>query len=938
MATYIQGLTDYIPQLQPFQPDYNFLGNILQTRQGRYDAAHKQLNGIYGTVLNSPLLRESNIKRRDEFFKAIDGDIKRISGLDLSLEQNVQQAQQVFKPFFEDKGMINDMTQTKRFYNGLEKHDFLKAAADPNNQAWEEGRLDLLYQAEDFKKMSDKDAMNFQMGSYIPKYNWEKDAVKLATDAGLSVSQDSVTGNWIVHRENGELVQGGLIGLFKSVYGNDQRVIDNYDVKARVTRKQYAKANAMQHGSEEAAEAYYLTSQIAEFNKQQGKTHEDISDAATSVAARKNQLIEKANSPAGLTSQEGNILNAINGVSDSLNNTKAQIEDSIYKVNTNLDEADLAVLRRNGDRAVAQNLMMQDIGMMAYTMSQKGAKIKYEVNPYGMEAFQQKNREKMAWMNFEYDKAKMSIKTRADMELESFKHGLKSGIIPTADASVATLLNNEGLAVAHSEDRSAGVKENTELIASRKSIADNLNASFLYNTFNKAVGYANNNDKGAQLYLKNTFGKDWANIRTQGDMIKAIKNTGRTLETAFDYTTTSLDPNKNPMAATAWAQDYINNGNTKKEIDVIHTKNDAVYATIQQGMKTAKSIVNNLEKMSAVKGNEVFADASLLLTKDGMPMVDDEMPVEFARNYFIKHQHDPGFDPTDYFDDAEKAYEPLRDKFVDIFQTTPGSSLKGGIGLAGGGTTSNPGIKYSNIHSKSGTLDRGAAITTGVLKAVIPNTNSYKAIIGVPTEENISSQGDNEALKGVLAPFFNKAISAGKGNADVIYNAELRPVVGGNKDLSGATVYPPEELIKDFRGTDKKPGILYNYSGQGITMVWNNKELGTPLQHFTEPSDLELIAINGGKKYTAFPNALKDATLSHDETTGQFRWNGSYRVYNEKLGQWTYEPFSIATTQGKVDNVNTAFLDRANAIEKVNLEIEAKLAAIKKAQASQTNR
>ena len=42
MATYIQGLTDYIPQIQPFQPDLNFYGNVMQAKQTKYDAAKKQ--------------------------------------------------------------------------------------------------------------------------------------------------------------------------------------------------------------------------------------------------------------------------------------------------------------------------------------------------------------------------------------------------------------------------------------------------------------------------------------------------------------------------------------------------------------------------------------------------------------------------------------------------------------------------------------------------------------------------------------------------------------------------------------------------------------------------------------------------------------------------------------------------------------------------------
>ena len=87
MASYIQGVTDYIPQLQPFQPDYNFLGNVLQTKQSRYDTSHKQLNKLYGTLLYSPMLRDDNTQQRDQFFQTIDQDIKKMAGLDLSLQE-----------------------------------------------------------------------------------------------------------------------------------------------------------------------------------------------------------------------------------------------------------------------------------------------------------------------------------------------------------------------------------------------------------------------------------------------------------------------------------------------------------------------------------------------------------------------------------------------------------------------------------------------------------------------------------------------------------------------------------------------------------------------------------------------------------------------------------------------------------------------------------
>ena len=60
MATYIQGVTDYIPQIQPFSPDYNFYSGVLQFKQSKHDAARKQISTLYGSLLNAPLTRDDN--------------------------------------------------------------------------------------------------------------------------------------------------------------------------------------------------------------------------------------------------------------------------------------------------------------------------------------------------------------------------------------------------------------------------------------------------------------------------------------------------------------------------------------------------------------------------------------------------------------------------------------------------------------------------------------------------------------------------------------------------------------------------------------------------------------------------------------------------------------------------------------------------------------
>ena len=92
MATYLQNVTDFIPQLQPFQPDLNFYANVMQTKQTQYDTNWNSLNKMYSQYYYADLTREDTTEKKESYLKNIDFQLKKVSQLDLSLEQNVNQA------------------------------------------------------------------------------------------------------------------------------------------------------------------------------------------------------------------------------------------------------------------------------------------------------------------------------------------------------------------------------------------------------------------------------------------------------------------------------------------------------------------------------------------------------------------------------------------------------------------------------------------------------------------------------------------------------------------------------------------------------------------------------------------------------------------------------------------------------------------------------
>jgi hypothetical protein len=92
MARYPTGVKTFIPQIQPYQVDFNFANNVLKTKQNQYDTNWKQLNKLYGQIYYADLTRGESKEKQEALVKQIDFNLKRISTMDLSLDQNVQAA------------------------------------------------------------------------------------------------------------------------------------------------------------------------------------------------------------------------------------------------------------------------------------------------------------------------------------------------------------------------------------------------------------------------------------------------------------------------------------------------------------------------------------------------------------------------------------------------------------------------------------------------------------------------------------------------------------------------------------------------------------------------------------------------------------------------------------------------------------------------------
>lgn len=398
MATYLQGVTDYIPDFQPFQPDLNFYSNVLQTKQSQYDSNWKALNKMYGQYFYADLTRDGNIKKKDELLKNMEFNLKRVSQLDLSLEQNVNQATQIFKPFYEDKNLMKDMAWTKNYNSQVGKAQALQGSADieRRKQFWDTGLKELQYKKEEFKNADEGTAMGFQNVAYTPYVNSIELAQKIAKDAGLSIEtvDFSPDGKWIITQKNGEKLREPLSKLFEARLGSDPSVQAVYRTQAYVNRKDYATSNAAQfNGDKNAAEMKYLEISFNILKDQNIQRYKAVQERSKSYDGKIKEL-EKSIADKNASPGAEKLLNEYKQAKE----INDKILERVEKQNSEFSETssstpststgfinpygDVNSLRWKVDAGMASMLMSKDLNEAAEIFAYKDAKTSIKENPY----------------------------------------------------------------------------------------------------------------------------------------------------------------------------------------------------------------------------------------------------------------------------------------------------------------------------------------------------------------------------------------------------------------------------------------------------------------------------------------------------------------------------------------------------------------------------
>jgi hypothetical protein len=898
------------------------LGNVLQAKESQYQAGRKQLSDAYGKILYSPMTREDNIQKRDEFFKAIDQDIKKMAGLDLSLPQNQQAAMKVFNGYYDDKLIVKDMMSTKNFQGQQMKGELLKSCIDPEKcggQWWEGGDKELLYKQDEFRKMSATDAMNFQDVEYTPFHNVETLALDFATKNKLSMKMDVKSGGWIVTNVNGQIMEPHLAEMFLSKFGNDPRIRKMYKTQGYLNRKDWVAGNMQLHNNDEAAtNQAYIANMMALSEKAQEEKKK--LDAKTDKSKNDKSLIEeqvkKNGYYQGVDGKLKSLYDAITQDVETLEGAQAVAKeetDNYQSAKTNIANQKYSLERI--DEIVGINLLKAATGKAAHhyaTLTAESSNLR--ANPFALN-IQQSDlslRNSLITADDAFKKSLMlkQIDFENDVQKEQIKKQIEDG---TYDGTVKGKKVDDGGINADPNITGTGTNrgtvkpkdENYKMLFDAQDNVNTTKASFLQSFIGEvAKGYKNENAKKEERdFYKNAL---TATLKGTGISVDDVLKNNLTPAEAAKLSKLSQ---KQLNDAYVMASDYSNpdsqNGGPAKNFfsNTFFSATGIGRAKLQTEEKALAGVQEKMKGVAVNTANQVIADIQLTdketggkkaailqeylkLNTNARPFSKDEVMAEkrtgaafrnlglkYAENnwkMFIKEANPYVSPTTATAADIKKAkiiantfytanVESTMDKFNTHYNETA-VSYKQAPGI--------PGKKGNAVAAMgySGYADSDKKEESYDMLADWGNT--YQKLINDPqvkvafgTGAALATTTDKDAKKVLELMLFDMKSAHKKGDVDRFRtNWHAQMVSGGNENYVSFTIKPDAAYLKKYEGTQKKPGLLYGLSG--LSALEKNAEDGITVFFPKNKVDNSFTALFEGNTLDYEYNATQELEMN----------------------------------------------------------------------------
>jgi len=277
MSTYLSGVTDTGFNPITYTPNFPYMINALQKAQAKYDANFNEIASSYDTISNSLLLNPENNEYRKQFLEQSKEQLKQLSSKDLSLRANVDEAEKIFAPFWEDDDMLADYKISKKYQAQVGEYNRLKNSdkKEDRDRAWNEGLqyVQLTAQNMALAKRGDGSIQNVKVNEYVPYIDVTSEVNKFINESGYGKGIESyrIEGGHIVQVINGPGSKASYSAVIDNFLKNRVdlqnifMVQGTVDFQNLVTRKRQQDPNITIEEAEKLAKKEYATAKTSQF-------------------------------------------------------------------------------------------------------------------------------------------------------------------------------------------------------------------------------------------------------------------------------------------------------------------------------------------------------------------------------------------------------------------------------------------------------------------------------------------------------------------------------------------------------------------------------------------------------------------------------------------------------------------------------------------------
>lgn len=215
---------DKIVDTPSYTPDFGFLSKVLGVKQDRYNQNLNAIKNLQSSLFNAPLTSKDNLAFRDQVMKKLENDIRDISSIDVSLQQNVNQAKKVFDPLLKDQEYQHDLLVTDKNMQAYNEYNSYANSSDPNKRkvASDIARQYIINGSNELAqaKRGDGSINNIQAREFVPFEDVVGYLDEKAKEDKIDVKISQTNGQYIITQKNGQQASAAITNWAKSKMGN----------------------------------------------------------------------------------------------------------------------------------------------------------------------------------------------------------------------------------------------------------------------------------------------------------------------------------------------------------------------------------------------------------------------------------------------------------------------------------------------------------------------------------------------------------------------------------------------------------------------------------------------------------------------------------------------------------------------------------------------